>query len=132
MSAKASDVASGWQQQPHPLSLCLNSKANLDEGFSADHENPSSANYVVSVVGNFSRVYGTSASTPTFAAILTLINQERLSANKSTVGFINPVAYAHPEVFNDITAGGNQGCGTKGFSSAPGWDPVVSVVCSMR
>lgn len=36
-------------------------------------------------------VGGTSASAPTFAAILTRINEERLSAGKSTVGFVNPV-----------------------------------------
>jgi tripeptidyl-peptidase I len=85
-----------------------------------------SANYVVAIDGNFSLIYGTSASSPTFGSILTLINQERLDVGKSSVGFINPVAYAHPEIFNDVTEGTNQGCGTQGFSAAPGWDPVVS------
>lgn len=85
------------------------------------------ANYVVAVDGTFSLVFGTSASSPTLGSILTLINQARLTRGKSSVGFINPVAYEHPEVFNDITEGGNQGCGTPGFESAPGWDPVTGL-----
>jgi len=35
--------------------------------------------------------------------------------------------YANPSALNDITIGGNQGCGTPGFSSAPGWDPVTGL-----
>lgn len=46
--------------------------------------------------------YGTSLSTPIFASIITLINEERTKAGKSPVGFINPVIYQHPEVFDDI------------------------------
>lgn len=58
---------------------------------------------------------GTSVSAPLFASILTRINEERLRAGKSTVGFVNPVLYAHPEAFHDITIGNNSGCGTSGF-----------------
>ena len=29
--------------------------------------------------------------------------------------------------FNDITSGGNQGCGTPGFAAVPGWDPVTGL-----
>lgn len=39
---------------------------------------------------------------------------------KSTVGFVNPVLYAHPEVLNDITNGTNAGCDTYGFSAISG------------
>ncbi|KAG9913636.1 hypothetical protein KCV05_g13636, partial [Aureobasidium melanogenum] len=46
---------------------------------------------------------------------------------KSSIGFINPTLYAHPEVLNDITQGGNQGCGTPGFSASKGWDPVTGL-----
>jgi tripeptidyl-peptidase-1 len=70
---------------------------------------------------------GTSAAAPVFAAILTRINEERLAVGKSTVGFVNPALYAHPEVFNDITQGSNPGCGTQGFSAAKGWDPVTGL-----
>ncbi|RMY45607.1 hypothetical protein D0865_09799 [Hortaea werneckii] len=89
--------------------------------------NEQGANYVVAVDGAFSQVYGTSASSPTLGSILTLINQARLHKKKNSIGFINPVAYAHPEVFNDVVEGGNQGCGTPGFQSAPGWDPVTGL-----
>ncbi|KAH6712325.1 peptidase S8/S53 domain-containing protein [Leptodontidium sp. MPI-SDFR-AT-0119] len=85
------------------------------------------ANYVVAVDGALSLVYGTSASAPTFGAIITLINEERIKAGKSAVGFINPTIYANPAAFNDIVTGGNQGCGTAGFTSVAGWDPVTGL-----
>lgn len=67
---------------------------------------------------------GTSASAPTWGAILTRINEERIAAKKSTIGFVNPVLYAHPGVLHDITVGSNPGCGTGGFNASTGWDPV--------
>ena len=70
---------------------------------------------------------GTSASAPTFASIVTLINEHRLNAHKSTVGFVNPILYAHPEVFHDIINGSNPNCGTTGFLAAEGWDPVTGL-----
>ncbi|KAI4726541.1 aorsin [Aureobasidium sp. EXF-10728] len=70
---------------------------------------------------------GTSAAAPVFAAILTRINEERLKAGKSTVGFVNPTLYANPGAFHDITTGNNPGCNTNGFSAASGWDPVTGL-----
>ncbi|KAK4547340.1 hypothetical protein LTR36_000996 [Oleoguttula mirabilis] len=70
---------------------------------------------------------GTSASTPIFAAIINRINEERLAVGKSTLGFLNPTLYAHPEILNDITNGTNPGCGTLGFSAVKGWDPVTGL-----
>lgn len=70
---------------------------------------------------------GTSASTPVFAAIINRINEERIAAGKSTVGFVNPTLYAHPGVFNDVTVGTNPGCGVEGFRCQPGWDPVTGL-----
>jgi len=84
-------------------------------------------NYVVAVDGEFSLVFGTSASCPTFASLLNLVNEQRLAAKKGPVGFVNPTLYANPQVMNDITNGGNQGCGTKGFESVEGWDPVTGL-----
>ncbi len=85
------------------------------------------ANYVVAVDDQFSMVYGTSASSPTFGSVVTLINELRLAVGKGPVGFINPALYAHAYVMNDVTKGGNKGCGTPGFQSAPGWDPVTGL-----
>ncbi|KAI1437880.1 peptidase S8/S53 domain-containing protein [Xylaria sp. CBS 124048] len=77
--------------------------------------------------GTTSGVGGTSASAPIFASIVNLLNEERLAIGKGPIGFLNPVLYAHPEAFNDITIGGNPGCGTEGFNATPGWDPVTGL-----
>ena len=57
-------------------------------------------------------VFGTSASTPVFAAMISLINAQRASVGKSSVGFINPTLYAtqNRAYFNDITSGNNLCC----------------------
>ncbi|KAJ7162822.1 subtilisin-like protein [Mycena filopes] len=85
--------------------------------------------YVIGVDGELELVFGTSASAPTTASIFTMINDARLAVGKRPVGFINPAIYspAFAEAFNDITIGGNQGCGTQGFTSTSGWDPVTGV-----
>lgn len=70
---------------------------------------------------------GTSASAPVFASILTRINEERLAAGKSTVGFVNPLLYKNPGAFFDVISGNNSGCGTPGFYAAKGWDPVTGL-----
>lgn len=85
------------------------------------------ANYVVGVDDALSLVYGTSASAPVFGSIITLINQQRTAAGKGPVGFINPTLYANPSAFTDIVSGGNQGCGTAGFTAVSGWDPVTGL-----
>ncbi|KAK7001799.1 serine protease S53 [Favolaschia claudopus] len=87
------------------------------------------ANYVIGIDGQFGLVFGTSASAPTTASIFTMINDARIAVGKRPVGFINPAIYseAFKSAFNDITIGGNQGCGTPGFTSTNGWDPVTGV-----
>lgn len=85
------------------------------------------ANYVVTVAGKVARVFGTSASAPVTASILTLINEARFNIGKGSLGFVNPTFYANPWLFNDITNGTNPGCGTQGYSAVPGWDPVTGL-----
>ncbi|THH07970.1 hypothetical protein EW146_g9146 [Bondarzewia mesenterica] len=96
------------------------------------------ANYVIGIDGQFELVFGTSASSPVVGSMITLINDARLAKGKGPVdallwgtneGFINPAIYssAFAHAFNDITTGGNQGCGTPGFTSTTGWDPVTGV-----
>lgn len=77
--------------------------------------------------GSWWLVGGTSLSAPVWGAVLTLVNEARISAGKSSVGFIHPVLYEHPEAFNDITVGSNPGCGSAGFLAAKGWDPVTGL-----
>ncbi|KAH8647697.1 putative Tripeptidyl-peptidase sed1 [Xylariales sp. PMI_506] len=81
-------------------------------------------NYVLYTEGVWARVGGTSLSAPIWGAILTLVNEHRIAANKSTIGFIQPTLYSHPEIFNDVTEGSNPGCNSTGFVAAKGWDPV--------
>ena len=60
--------------------------------------------------GEFDMKGGTSKTAPVVASIFTLLNEERLAAGKSPVGFVNPTLYANPQMFNDITIG-NQSLG---------------------
>lgn len=59
--------------------------------------------------------------------MLTRINEARIAAGKSTIGFVNPVLYQHPEAFHDITEGTNPGCNSNGFTAGPGWDPLTGL-----
>jgi tripeptidyl-peptidase-1 len=47
--------------------------------------------YMSFTEGRWAREGGTSLSAPIWAAVITLVNERRLAANKSTVGFIHPV-----------------------------------------
>jgi hypothetical protein len=44
----------------------------------------------IQVDGGFFLVYGTSAASPVVGSILTMVNDARLHAGKSPIGFINP------------------------------------------
>ena len=77
---------------------------------------------------------GTSQAAPIIAAMFNLVNEERLAANKSTIGFVNPMLYKHPEIFNDIRVGKqdkgglyDNGCGNDGFQCGQGWAPVTGL-----
>ncbi|KAJ8502390.1 hypothetical protein ONZ45_g11805 [Pleurotus djamor] len=87
------------------------------------------ANFVLAANGQFWLTFGTSAATPVIGAMLTMINDARLAAGKKTIGFINPTIYSaeFADAFNDITSGTNPGCGTTGFDTAQGWDPVTGL-----
>ena len=56
----------------------------------SDRAQFSGANYVVTIDGNFTLIFGTSASAPTIGSMITLINDARIEAGKPPVGFINP------------------------------------------
>jgi tripeptidyl-peptidase-1 len=75
------------------------------------------------VNGEIGHWYGTSLASPVWAAVTTLLNQQRTLAGKGPVGFLNPVLYEHPWALNDITNGTNGGCKSDGFAAVSGWDP---------
>jgi len=83
--------------------------------------------FIIKISGASELVSGTSCSSPTFAGIVSLLNDIRLQAGKSTLGYLNPLFYSNPSVFNDITSGDNPGCNTNGFSAAVGWDPITGL-----
>lgn len=75
-------------------------------------------------------VAGTSCAAPTASALFSLLNDLRLQSGKSTLGFLNPLIYAHSSAFNDITQGTNNGCGLffrGGWPAKPGWDAATGV-----
>ncbi|KAJ7740388.1 family S53 protease [Mycena metata] len=53
---------------------------------------------------------GTVFSATIFASMIALLNNERIAAGKSSLGFLNPLIYQNPGAFNDF---------------ATGWDPVT-------
>jgi tripeptidyl-peptidase-1 len=52
-------------------------------------------NVVIFNAGTPTLIGGTSAAAPVFASILNRINEERIAAGKSTVGFVNPTLVSH-------------------------------------
>jgi tripeptidyl-peptidase-1 len=77
-------------------------------------------------------VGGTSASAPTFAAIVTLLNSKRLQNGGRPLGFLNPWLYStwtkDPSTFFDVVDGNNyDSCCIGGFAAAPGWDATTGL-----
>lgn len=74
---------------------------------------------------------GTSMSAPVMGSIFALLNALRFNKKLPAVGFAQPLLYANPDAFRDVTKGGSWWkCGpgtadtaqTYGFNSTPGWD----------
>ncbi|KAK9774426.1 putative Tripeptidyl-peptidase 1 [Seiridium cardinale] len=94
--------------------------------------------------GSIQSVSGTSASAPTFAGIISLVNNALVAHGRSPLGFLNPWLYSvvsQAGGLTDITQGGSRGCGpTSQYSGLPtpeiigagwnatvGWDPVTGL-----
>ncbi|KAI4715898.1 subtilisin-like protein [Aureobasidium sp. EXF-10727] len=76
--------------------------------------------------GNITTVGGTSASSPTFAAVIALVNDALIAAGKPPLGFLNPWLYRGAfAALTDITSGSSIGCNTSGFPAEVGWDAVT-------
>eukprot|EP00929_Paragymnodinium_shiwhaense_P011001 TRINITY_DN11619_c0_g1_i1.p1 TRINITY_DN11619_c0_g1~~TRINITY_DN11619_c0_g1_i1.p1 ORF type:complete len:634 (-),score=111.15 TRINITY_DN11619_c0_g1_i1:603-2447(-) len=88
--------------------------------------------FAIVVGGRWLSVDGTSASAPSFAGMISLLNARRKAAGYTTLGFLNPLLYANPDAFNDITVGDNR-CASKGtlccggYDARVGWDPVTGL-----
>lgn len=50
-------------------------------------------------------VDGTSASAPIVASIVALVNDRLIAKGKNRLGFLNPLIYQNPNMWNDITTG---------------------------
>jgi subtilase family serine protease len=101
--------------------------------------------YALITGGTFIPNGGTSASTPTFAGIVSLLNQYLMATGEQArpgLGNINPTLYTlaqnSPNAFHDITAGDNivpcvvnstQDCpnGFFGYTAKPGYDLVTGL-----
>ncbi|KAH9887240.1 family S53 protease-like protein [Cubamyces lactineus] len=88
--------------------------------------------YVIYAAG-FTRIFGTSASTPVTASIIALLNDRLASAGKPPLGFLNPWLYSKgASALTDIVDGSsNITCeGTtppRGFPALQGWDPATGL-----
>jgi tripeptidyl-peptidase-1 len=83
--------------------------------------------------GSISITAGTSASTPIFAALVSLLNDARLNAGKKQLGFLAPLLYQmqadDASTFNDITVGSSSWSRSSysckyGYGCSAGWDPA--------
>jgi kumamolisin len=74
--------------------------------------------YNILVDGQAMPIGGTSAVAPLWAALVTLLNQKL----GKPAGFLNPILYANPGAFNDITNGSNGD-----YNAGPGWDPCTGL-----
>ncbi|POS70558.1 tripeptidyl-peptidase 1 precursor [Diaporthe helianthi] len=92
--------------------------------------------------GQDKRVGGTSAASPIFAAVVSLLNAVRLGDGLPPLGFLNPWLYQFgPEMLTDVTEGSSWGCKGSavsedahshlvpgaGWEAAKGWDPVTGL-----
>jgi len=93
------------------------------------------ARILIWINGEISVTAGTSASTPMFSAIATLLNDWRLNNDQEALGFLNPLLYemaaASQGTFKDINVGNNKctigTCCTYGYGAWAGWDPVTGL-----
>merc|ERR1711881_195115 len=72
-------------------------------------------------------VAGTSCASPAASGIFALLNDVRMQAGQSSLGFLNPFIYENAAAFNDITQGSNDGCNGDGWPAKAGWDAVTGV-----
>lgn len=121
-----------WQQGDGVVDAYIAGLGALHRGMynpaGAAYPDVSAQGYEYSVVwnGTFRNVGGTSASAPTFAAVVALLNDALLAEGKPVLGFLNPwlweVGRRGQGGFTDVVVGSNHGCNGTGFPAKSGWD----------
>ncbi|KAI0725251.1 family S53 protease [Fomitopsis betulina] len=89
-----------------------------------------SVNFDVIYGGAEGPINGTSCAGPTFASIISLLNDELIAAGRPVLGFLNPWLYSNASAtLTDITIGNNFACSnfTTGFNATVGWDAVTGL-----
>jgi tripeptidyl-peptidase I len=96
--------------------------------------------YPVVIQGELTPLFGTSASSPVMAAMVSLANAARADQNLGPLGYLNPTLYSSNSrsLFNDVDSGINNCiaygdldhpedavCCNSGFAATSGWDPVT-------
>jgi hypothetical protein len=114
-----------WQTNANPAAAGGSAvKRNIpDVALTADNV------WVIYGNGQIGSVGGTSVAAPLWAGFTALINQQSVSAGRSTVGFINPAIYAiaagtnYAADFHDITTGNNTNTASPAsFFAGTGYD----------
>ncbi|KAL2272240.1 hypothetical protein FJTKL_07188 [Diaporthe vaccinii] len=92
--------------------------------------------------GQDRRVGGTSAASPIFASVVSLLNAARIKDGLPPLGFLNPWLYQLSSgILSDVTEGSSWGCNGSvvlngshspvipgaGWEAAKGWDPVTGL-----
>ncbi len=128
-----------WQSAPGVPADGARDVPDVSFAASPDHDG-----YLVVISGKVGIIGGTSAATPVFAGIVTLLNQYLINAGAQTkagLGNINPTLYTlarnTTNVFHDVTLGnnivpckaGSPNCsnGNLGYSTTVGYDLVTGL-----
>lgn len=124
-----------WAACPH----LDEQRCNLAPLFGATRASPDvsapGSHFPVMINGSVTLFDGTSASSPAFGAMVTLLNTEQLRRGRPPLGLLNPWLYStfkrHPEAFVDVVVGDNgateeQTC-PWGFRAFPGWDAATGL-----
>ncbi|KAK5996895.1 Tripeptidyl-peptidase sed2 [Cladobotryum mycophilum] len=143
------DFSSGGFSQHYPRPVWQNGKGLVDDyvtqlnGHLSGKYNSSmrafpdisvvGTSFLVIINGRSTSVGGTSASTPTLASMIALVNDARLKKGKKVLGFLNELLYSEKvrAVLQDITTGTSDACtwpdGSGGWPAKKGWDAITGL-----
>ncbi|KAI0329366.1 subtilisin-like protein [Cubamyces sp. BRFM 1775] len=113
------------QNSSDPSAFNVSGRAFPDVSAKAD-------GFIVYIEGLYG-LTGTSASSPTVASVIALLNDRLASEGKPPLGFLNPWLYSDAATaFTDVTTGNSTitcsaGAVPRGFDAVSGWDPVTGL-----